>query len=403
MEESISNLLSGLTDFAGGVGELVSGAFETAARSINEWIEKNQTTIGTFFDDLQQQAVDLNNTFGDIFGDIGKTISDWWNGEHGQVVFETVCDMLNSIGTTLMNVWHEWIMPIWDAIVSIVQSAWNEYIQPVFSKILEFFGALWGLITTLWNNYLSPFINWIVTYLAPAFSSAFGFIKNVFSVVFTVIGGIIKTFWGLLTTLIDFIKNVFSGKWEDAWNGVKKFFEGIWQNIGTFFQKIVNGLIGIVNALWSGIYGMFKNIANGLGGFFEWVGNLFGQKWGWTFPDDPPLIPEVHWFAKGGIVKAPTLAVVGDNPGAGSGDPEVISPLSKLQNMIGQSNGQDVVILTQILDYLKRLYEMFVIYKNSGGNKREFFYFPDYSELFEKIREQNDIYKDTHNGVSAFA
>jgi hypothetical protein len=39
-------------------------------------------------------------------------------------------------------------------------------------------------------------------------------------------------------------------------------------------------------------------------------------------------------LAKGGLAYGPTMAMVGDNPGANV-DPEVISPLSKLKDMIG--------------------------------------------------------------------
>ena len=62
-------------------------------------------------------------------------------------------------------------------------------------------------------------------------------------------------------------------------------------------------------------------------------------------------------FADGGIVSAPTLAMVGDNFGAGRGNPEVISPLNKLQSMIGgrdvnvsgqfRLEGQDLVVALQ--------------------------------------------------------
>jgi len=41
-------------------------------------------------------------------------------------------------------------------------------------------------------------------------------------------------------------------------------------------------------------------------------------------------------LAKGGLAYGPTLAMVGDNPGAAS-DPEVISPLSKLQSIMGSA------------------------------------------------------------------
>ncbi len=43
-------------------------------------------------------------------------------------------------------------------------------------------------------------------------------------------------------------------------------------------------------------------------------------------------------FAKGGIVSAPTLGLMGEYPGARS-NPEVIAPLDKLKNMIGNTGG----------------------------------------------------------------
>jgi hypothetical protein len=39
-------------------------------------------------------------------------------------------------------------------------------------------------------------------------------------------------------------------------------------------------------------------------------------------------------LATGGLAYGPTLAVVGDNPGASS-DPEVVAPLSKLSTYLG--------------------------------------------------------------------
>ena len=48
-------------------------------------------------------------------------------------------------------------------------------------------------------------------------------------------------------------------------------------------------------------------------------------------------------LAEGGLAFGPTLAIVGDNPGAKS-DPEVISPLSKLKEFIGENNRSAAVI-----------------------------------------------------------
>lgn len=52
-------------------------------------------------------------------------------------------------------------------------------------------------------------------------------------------------------------------------------------------------------------------------------------------------------FAKGGIVSGPVNALVGDNPNA-SHDPEVISPLSKLKDLIGGGRMQTVRVVGEI-------------------------------------------------------
>lgn len=70
-------------------------------------------------------------------------------------------------------------------------------------------------------------------------------------------------------------------------------------------------------------------------------------------------IPELPKLAKGGIVTAPTLAMVGDNPHANV-DPEVVAPLSKLQEMLSGAGGsQEVVealymIIQLLQDYTRR-------------------------------------------------
>ena len=183
-----------------------------------------------------------------------------------------------------------------------------------------------------------------------------------------------------LKKMYEKLKNTFQG----MWNVIKQPLNIVMSNL----EKFINGFIGAINKLSSGADWAINSI-----------GQIFGQEWH-VGKLDKVTLPR---FAKGGIVKAPTLAVVGDNAGANTGDPEVISPLSKLQGMINKSSGQDVVILTQILDYLKRIYEMFVIFRNQGGNTYEFVAKINGSEIFDEIVKQNELYKKRHNGKSAFA
>lgn len=399
MEDAISNMLSGFTDFGGAVGTIFSEGFSLATESLVKWIDNDGATIGEFFDNIQLQMADVINFVGGVFSDIGNFLLGWWDGEGGSEIFQNVCDMFLNIGTTLMNVYNDWIMPAWNFIVGVFQSAWTDCLKPIFEQLWIVFGKVCDCIATIWNNWLSPLVNFISDTLDPVFNTVLRNIQSIFETVFRVIGdvvgGILKSFGGL----IDFITGVFSGNWEKAWNGIKDFFGGIWDGIWGIIKGFVNLIIDGINLLWTGIYTVVAAIVNTIGGIADVIGSIFGQEWGWSMPNEPVLIPHL---ATGGLVKAPTLAVVGDNAGANSGNPEVIAPLSKLQGMINTSNGEDTVILGEILSYLKKLYEMFIIFRNSGGNYYQFVAEINGNDIFNEIVRQNELYKNRHNGESAF-
>lgn len=399
MEDAISNLLSGFTDFGGAVGTIFSEGFSLATESLVKWIDNDGATIGEFFDNIQLQMADVMNFVGGVFSDIGNFLLGWWDGEGGSEIFQNVCDMFLNIGTTLMNVYNDWIMPAWNFIVGVFQSAWTDCLKPIFEQLWTVFGKVCDYIATIWNNWLLPLVNFISETLGPVFNTVLRNIQSIFETVFRVIGdvvgGILKSFGGL----IDFITGVFSGNWEKAWNGIKDFFGGIWDGIWGIIKGFVNLIIDGINLLLTGIYTVVAAIVNTIGGIADAIGSIFGQEWGWSMPNEPVLIPHL---ATGGLVKAPTLAVVGDNAGANSGNPEVIAPLSKLQGMINTSNGEDTVILGEILSYIKKLYEMFVIFRNNGGNCYQFVAEINGNDIFNEIVKQNELYKNRHNGKSAF-
>lgn len=400
MEDAISNMLSGFTDFGGAVGTIFSEGFSLATESLVKWIDNDGATIGEFFDNIQLQMADVMNFVGGVFSDIGNFLLGWWDGEGGSEIFQNVCDMFLNIGTTLMNVYNDWIMPAWNFIVGVFQSAWTDCLKPIFEQLWTVFGKVCDYIATIWNNWLLPFVNFISDTLGPVFNTVLRNIQSIFETVFRVIGdvvgGILKSFGGL----IDFITGVFSGNWEKAWNGIKDFFGGIWDGIWGIIKGFVNLIIDGINLLLTGIYTVVAAIVNTIGGIADAIGSIFGQEWGWSMPNEPVLIPHL---ATGGLVKAPTLAVVGDNAGANSGNPEVIAPLNKLQGMLDNSGGQDTVILGEILSYLKKLYEMFVIFRNNGGNYYQFVAEINGNDIFNEIVKQNELYKNRHNGKSAFA
>lgn len=87
------------------------------------------------------------------------------------------------------------------------------------------------------------------------------------------------------------------------------------------YSEIVAKVKAALAALWTAPGGAVAAIAIGVGAIAA----------GTALMNQAAKLPKL---AKGGLAYAPTLAMVGDNPGAAS-DPEVIAPLSKLRNYMG--------------------------------------------------------------------
>lgn len=348
-EEAISNMLSGFTTFGGAVGEIISGAFETATGVAAKWAEDNSELIGTAFDNVQQIVNDCMNGIGQVFQDIGQDIGNWWKSD-GKEVWESFCKIVGDLGTMFLKVFNQWIMPVWNTFTSILSSAWNNCIRPVFQSIGNTLTKLWKqIIDPLWNNVLKPIINNLINVEGKKLTSFLGRIKVLFSNVFTSIGNVVKKVQETFDHLIDFVTHVFEGDWKSAWQDINQAFQSGFGAIAEYGKGTLNLLIDAVNTAWSGIYSFVASFVNGIGGTAEQIGNAIGQNWNLTLPAEPAYIPHL---AKGGLVKAPTLAMVGDNKGA-SHDPEVISPLSKLESMLNSGNPEIIRLLLKITALLE--------------------------------------------------
>ena len=276
-----------------------------------------------------------------------------------------------------------------------------ENITGFFSGVGEWFSGLWENIVTGWHTVFDPWIeifkrakSWInTTVIQP--------IGNFFSDVWNKISkgagqaweGIKKAF----SPVADWFKNVFSNAWQGVKNVFSKggeIFNGIKEGMFNTFKTVVNALIDGINTV---IARTFEGLNNALRTIHD-ISILGVKPFEWIHTFDVPEIPKL---ASGGIVKAPTLAVVGDNPGAGSGNPEVVAPLSQLQGMMKTSGSADTAILEKILSLLTRLYELFVMSRGKGGDTYEFIATLEGQPLFREVVRQNQLYKNAHGGKGA--
>lgn len=309
-------------------------------------------TVKTIFDEVFVTSVmPILTTLQGVWSDLWITSAKLWS-QYGEPMMEAIQSLITSVGDTVLTVYKEWIQPVIQWVCDLIKSLWDKAIKPVYVKVVAVVAKIVDCVKAVWN-FLKPFVDWFVKTLGPTIKNVLAAVKGVFDTVFTaigdIIGGIIKTFGGL----IDFITGVFSGDWNKAWQGICDFFSGIWNTIWGVIKGVINLIIDGINMLWTGIYNAVKGIVDAIGGVAGAIGDLFGQDWHFSMPENPPLIPKL---ARGGLAYAPTLAMVGDNRNAGT-DPEVIAPLSKLKDIIGEGGDitEVVLLLREILEFLKGL------------------------------------------------
>ncbi len=326
MENAIAVFLGGFSDLGLAVGRIFSSAFDIATGILAQWAVSNEETIGAFFDNVQGTFAQVAELLGGIMTEISEILTGWWyNG--GAVVWGEICRAVTDIGTTVMNVYNEWIQPAIDTVIGIVSDLWEYTLRPIFEQVISVATKIGECVADLWSNVLSPVVNWLVEVLAPVVKNVLNVIRGVFQTVFKVIGDVISGFLKALGGITDFLTNVFKGNWKKAFQSIFDVLDGILQMVIGVIKGAFNLVIDALNALISAVYSVFSTVANIIGKASGIIGNVFGQDWSFEMPTEAPLIPKL---ATGTVIPASYgefMAILGDN----KREPEIVSPVSAMK------------------------------------------------------------------------
>jgi len=183
-------------------------------------------------------------------------------------------------------------------------SALNLAMGPIGLIIIGIVAAIAGIVLAIknWDK--------ITAALKVTWETVWGAIKRVFEPVVDFIAGVIDGPFGWLLPGGALIKGLLFLKdnWDTIWNGMKDAV-----------KLIVNPIIGFINLIIKGINFMIAGLNTISVKVPDWV-PLIGGK-GFTF--NIPMIPSIPKMAAGGIVRSPTLAMLGE---AG---PEAVIPLGR--------------------------------------------------------------------------
>lgn len=144
--------------------------------------------------------------------------------------------------------------------------------------------------------------------------------------------------WGQITDFFSRRLDDVRQKFADTWQAVNSGANAAWNGIAATIRTAVNTAIGFMNRLLSGAAAMVNGMIDVLNHFQidvpEDVPLIGGTSFGFAL--DHVSAPQIPMLARGGVIRQPTLAMMGEYSGATS-NPEIAAPQSVLQTLLASA------------------------------------------------------------------
>ena len=295
----------------------------------------------------------------------------------------TVLEAWTAIQTAIQNViaiLQPYLETAWTNLQNAVTNAMNA-ILPVIQNALTFIiSVAVPLLSSLFETFSSVFGNILTA------------VSGVMSGLSSVISGTLGVIQGIFETVVGLIVGVVTGDFSMMSDGVSGILNGMSGIVSGIFNLILSIIGGIVNSIVSVVSGGFNAASATVSGVMDGISSVIGNVMGdaentvsnaidsivgffagmhiefphinlphfslsGEFSLMPPSVPTIgiEWYAKGGIMTAPTL--FGMNGGramvGGEAGPEAVLPISLLQdyidhafdrNQVGNNNEVNVTV-----------------------------------------------------------
>lgn len=287
----------------------------------------------------------------------------------------------------IIELWESW-KPVIEIIFSALQGIWDNVFKPIVDWITESFCKTfesWGDLIKELIPSVKEIFQGLIDFFVGIFSLDLGkawegitavfqgfdvFLSNVFKTDWTncfgalgnIVNGLmasIQSIWegvkAIFRGVIDFVVGIFTGDWRKAWEGIKSIFKGIFDSFAGIAKAPLNLVIGLFNGLLDGINWCIDKI-NDIS--FDLPGFLGGGHVGF----DLKRLAKIPYLARGGIVTAPTPAIIGE---AGA---EAVLPLenntgwmsklaSNISDYLGFGNNEDmedlIILMQELIDVVR--------------------------------------------------
>ncbi|WP_374711539.1 phage tail tape measure protein [Symbiobacterium terraclitae] len=221
-----------------------------------------------------------------------------------------------------------------DEFRAAVIATW-EHIQAVAVQVftaLQEFWAEWGatiqaFFSGVWEQIRLTFET-VINIIAGILQAVMALIRGDWKAAWEAVKGIGETVWAYITGSLQIFADTMANIWDTVKDKVLDVWESIKEGISNIWKGIVNSIIGFINKIINAVNGMIGGLNRISFTAPDWVPVIGGKSWGINIA----TIPNVPMLAEGGIITAPTLAMIGE---AG---PEAVVPLSKMGRYGGGGN-----------------------------------------------------------------
>lgn len=359
------------------IGSALLPVFAKVVSVLSDHLQPALATIGGAF----RKVVDAVRFFIGVFRGTGAetgTLSDgmvdkiiYW-GDYVRAVFDKVVGVIRSV--------IGWVVANWPAFQAAIQAGvqWImdnvvPVVQAIVGYIIEQFGNLVGWVKDNWpaiseaighvmeaiKDITTTIIDWAVKFWQTFGEDILAFVKTAFEAIRRVVESVLGIVRGIIMTVV----NLINGDWGKAWDSFKGILSSAWEGIKAILSGAVAAVGIILSAVWKPIewgldaaWGMVRNmwdtivgfvgglpgrIAGAASGMWDGIKNSFRSainwiigKWnsldftvgggsfmGVDFPSFTLGTPNIPMLANGGIVTAPTIAMIGER------GPEAVVPL----------------------------------------------------------------------------
>ncbi|HEM4952632.1 TPA: hypothetical protein U1151_000760 [Streptococcus suis] len=273
-----ADILSAITYGTMGIVEVGLKLGRDILSGIEQALVDNQDKITTALNGLLSALEPTFESIKNLFKNTFEGLSTTYD-EHVKPFFDSFTEGFSSIFGTLIDSWNNDVQPVLDSIGQSFSDMFDNHIQPFIDNFLYAFGQIIDFLKLLWDTILVPLFDWIAAnilpVLVPTFQTLADWFVQAWTVVFDVLGAVLKILGGI----IEYLVGVFTGDWEKTWNGTVQFFKGIWELASSIFMFVWNAILSFLKGVWNTIVAILQAGWDAIVRIFRGLGKWFGDRW----------------------------------------------------------------------------------------------------------------------------